>query len=40
VTIGALTPVGRATVAALKMNRLMMLSIRQEEVLLGRHPPT
>lgn len=40
VTIVALTPMGRATVAALKMNRLMMISIRQEEVLLGRHPPT
>jgi HNH endonuclease len=38
VTIVALTPTGRATVAALRMNRLMMISIRQEEVLLGRHP--
>jgi hypothetical protein len=39
VTIIALTATGRATVTALKMNRLMMISIRQEEALLGRHPP-
>jgi hypothetical protein len=34
-----LTPTGRATVAALAMNRPMILAIRQEEVARGRHPP-
>jgi hypothetical protein len=34
-----LTPAGRATVAALAMNRPLILAIRQEEVALGRHPP-
>lgn len=33
------TPTGRATIVALDMNRLLILSIRREEVLLGRHPP-
>jgi hypothetical protein len=33
-----LTTVGRATVAALHMNRPLILAIRQEETLLGRHP--
>lgn len=32
------TPVGRATVTALKMNRALMLAIREEERLIGRHP--
>jgi hypothetical protein len=32
------TPVGRATVVALQMNRSTILAIRQEETLLGRHP--
>ena len=34
-----LTPTGRATVNALKMNRLLILAIRDEETLRGRHPP-
>jgi hypothetical protein len=34
-----LTPTGRATVEALKMNRLLILAIRTEEALRGRHPP-
>jgi hypothetical protein len=34
-----LTPTGRATVDALKMNRLLILAIRGEEALRGRHPP-
>jgi hypothetical protein len=34
-----LTPTGRATVEALKMNRLLILAIRGEETLRGRHPP-
>ena len=33
------TATGRATVAALDMNRSLMLAIRQEEANLGRHPP-
>jgi hypothetical protein len=35
-----LTPTGRATVAALAMNRSMMIAICQEEAARGRHPPT
>jgi hypothetical protein len=35
-----LTPTGRATVAALAMNRPLILAIRQEEAVRGRHPPT
>ena len=34
-----LTPIGRATVAALAMNRPLILAIRQEETARGRHPP-
>jgi hypothetical protein len=33
------TPTGRATVEALKLNRLLILAIRQEEAMRGRHPP-
>jgi hypothetical protein len=33
-----LTPTGRATVAALKMNRPLILAIREEERVRGRHP--
>ena len=33
------TATGRATVAALDMNRQLILAIRQEEADLGRHPP-
>ncbi len=34
------SPVGRATIEALKMNRTAILAIRSEEGLRGRHPPT
>jgi hypothetical protein len=34
-----LTATGRATIEALDMNRLLILAIRQEEAILGRHPP-
>lgn len=37
--IAASTPVGRATVAALKMNRLQMIRVRRMWVALGEHPP-
>jgi hypothetical protein len=40
VKISGLTPTGRATVTALKMNRALILAIRKEEALRGRHPPT
>ena len=39
VTLIGKTPNGRATLAALDKNRPLILSIRREEVLLGRHPP-
>ncbi len=39
VRILGLTPTGRATVEALKMNRPLILAIRREEMLRGRHPP-
>src|SRR5262249_51828624 len=35
-----LSPTGRATVAALAMNRPLIIAIRQEEAARGRHPPT
>jgi hypothetical protein len=34
-----LTATGRATVAALAMNRAVMVAIRQEEAARSRHPP-
>jgi len=34
-----LTSTGRATVAALAMNRSLIVAIRQEETARGRHPP-
>jgi hypothetical protein len=34
-----ITPRGRATVAALSMNRPLALAIREEETDRGRHPP-
>ena len=34
-----LTSTGRATIAALHMNRPLILAIRQEEAVRGRHPP-
>jgi hypothetical protein len=37
--IVSLTPTGRATVAALAMNRPLIVAIRQEETARGRHPP-
>jgi hypothetical protein len=33
-----LTPVGRATIEALKMNRPIALAIREEEAIRKRHP--
>jgi hypothetical protein len=39
VSVVGLTATGRATVAALDLNRATMLAIRAEEELLGRHPP-
>ena len=39
VFVHGLTPTGRATVASLKMNRALILAIRGEETLRGRHPP-
>lgn len=35
----ARTPTGRGTLAALDLNRPLILAIRREEMLLGRHPP-
>lgn len=37
--VRGLTATGRATVDLLKMNRALIISIRAEERLLGRHPP-
>lgn len=37
--VEGLTPTGRATLAALEMNRPLILSIRYEEAERGRHPP-
>jgi hypothetical protein len=39
VRVVGLTPTGRATVAALSINRPLALAIRAEEALRGRHPP-
>jgi hypothetical protein len=38
VTVVGLTPTGRATVSALRLNRPLALSIREEEAHRGRHP--
>lgn len=38
VRLVGLTPTGRATVEALQMNRILILAIRTEEALRGRHP--
>lgn len=38
VRIIGMTPTGRATVAALALNRPLILAIREEEAALGRHP--
>lgn len=40
VTLVGLTAVGRAMIQALDLNRAIMLAIRTEEALLGRHPPS
>ena len=37
--IVGLSPTGRASVAALNMNRTLVLAIRREETIRGRHPP-
>jgi hypothetical protein len=34
-----LTPIGRATIKALKLNRAIILAIRAEEEVFDRHPP-
>jgi len=36
--LAGLTPTGRATVAALSMNRSLAIAIRREEIIRGRHP--
>lgn len=33
------TPIGRAAITALRLNRDVIVSIRQVETMLGRHPP-
>ncbi|MCW5962201.1 MAG: HNH endonuclease [Pyrinomonadaceae bacterium] len=38
VRIVGLTPKGRATIEELNLNRTLILAIREEEILLGRHP--
>ncbi len=39
VRLVGLTATGRATIHTLNMNRAIVLAIRAEEELLGRHPP-
>lgn len=39
VTIAGLTRTGRATVSTLRLNRTLILAIREEEIFRGRHPP-
>lgn len=39
VFLEGITPVGRATVAALALNRPLILAIRRAEMAVGRHPP-
>jgi hypothetical protein len=39
VSVRGLTAIGRATIIALRINRPVILAIRAEEALLGRHPP-
>jgi hypothetical protein len=38
VDLCGLTPVGRATIAILRLNRPLIVEIRREEALRGRHP--
>lgn len=40
VRVVPLTPTGRATVDALAINRPLIIAIREEETVRGRHPPT
>jgi hypothetical protein len=40
VFVRGITPIGRATVEALHMNRPLIVAIRQEEAARGRHPPS
>jgi hypothetical protein len=40
VFVRGVTPTGRATVAALHMNRALIIAIRHEEAARGRHPPS
>jgi hypothetical protein len=35
-----LTPIGRATIVALKMNRPQLIRVRKMWVKMGEHPPT
>ena len=37
--VRGISPIGRATVELLKMNRHLILEIRKEERVHGRHPP-
>ena len=37
-TVVGLTGIGRATIVALKMNRPLIVAIRKEEAIRGRHP--
>lgn len=37
--LSGISPIGRATVAALQLNRTLAQAIRREESLRGRHPP-
>lgn len=39
VLVVGLTPIGRATIVALDLNRELILSIREVEMFLQRHPP-
>jgi hypothetical protein len=39
VTLLGLSPVGRAAIAALKLNRPQLLRVRRLWVKLGEHPP-
>lgn len=39
VEVRGLTPTGRATVELLRLNRPLILAIREEEMARGRHPP-
>ena len=39
VLVIGLTPTGRATVAALDLNRARILNVRAADLVIGRHPP-